>query len=192
MTPEEFDAAGVDRNDRHVYELVDGRVIVMPPVSEYEAGPNEHLCYLLSIYKRTYPKGSTLDLTLGERYVPHTFQRRRCDRAVWCGYGRPIDVRNDVPQIAVEFVSRGRRSHRRDYQEKREEYFRESDVTEYWIFSRFDRSLTVYRGVLDPENPTANETVVRDAERYTTPLLPGFEVSPTQVFVALDALVDEA
>ena len=190
MLPEEFDAAETEPDDGHTYELIDGRVIVMPPVSEFERGPNEKLCVLLVNYGSMNPAGEALDLTLGESYVPHTFQRRRCDRAVWCGYGRKIDVRADVPQIAVEFVSKGRRSHRRDYEEKRDEYFTESDVTEYWIFNRFDRTLTVYRGVLDPEDPTANETVVRDAEVYATSLLPGFELSPAAVFVALDRLVE--
>ena len=191
MTPEEFDAAEVEPDNGLIYELIDGRVIVMPPPSERERDPNDELGYLLRHDQRQHPRGDAMDKTLPESYVPHAFQRRRCDRAVWCGYGRPIDVREDVPSIAVEFVSEGRRSHTRDYEEKREEYFNEADVKEYWIFNRFERTLTVYRGVLDPDDPEANETVVRGDEAYSTPLLPGFEVSPAAVFAVLDMLTGE-
>jgi Uma2 family endonuclease len=56
-------------------------------------------------------------------------------------------------------------------------------VSEYWVIDRFRRSLTVYRN-------TPSELVVREAETYQTPLLPGFELPLAQLLAAADAWED--
>jgi Uma2 family endonuclease len=169
MTPEEFDAV-LDYDDRHHYELINGVLVVNPIPLEAENDPNEELGFLLRYYKHFHPQGSALDKTLSERHV-RTKNRRRADRVIWAGLGRRPDPKVDIPTIVVEFVSKGKRSQRRDYEEKRREYHA-AGVVEYWIIDRFQRTLTVYRNA----PPSAAEQVVREDEVYRTTLLPGFEL----------------
>ena len=70
---------------------------------------------------------------------------------------------------------------RRDYVEKLREH-QELGIAEYWIFDRFRRTLTVYRGA--PDKPV--EVVVREGEVYRTPLLPGFELPMARVLAAAE------
>ena len=98
MTPEEFDATPEWAwDDRYRYELINGVLVVTPPVSDAEADPNDDLGYLLRLYKETHPQGHALDATMPERTVPATPQRRRCDRAIWAGFGRLPDTRDRHP-----------------------------------------------------------------------------------------------
>jgi Uma2 family endonuclease len=102
------------------------------------------------------------------------------DRAIWAGLGR-LPQEDETPAIAVEFVSEGRRSHRRDYQIKRDEY-RSAGVREYWIIDRFARLLTVHRFT---RGKTATKAV-RERQTYTTPLLPGFELPLASLLALMD------
>ncbi len=90
MSPEEFDARPAWHwDDRYRYELINGVLIVTPPVNDAEADPNDDLGYLLRVYRESHPNGSALDATMPERTVPTTEQRRRCDRSVLeVGLGR--------------------------------------------------------------------------------------------------------
>jgi Uma2 family endonuclease len=143
MTPEEFDADEID-DDLYVYELIRGVLIVSPRPSEFERDPNEELGYLLRAYKAEHPQGSALDKTLSEQTICLPDSRRIADRAIWAGLGRVPNPEIDIPTIIVEFVSRRKHDRVRDYEEKRREYLA-LGVSEYWIFSRFLRTLTVGR-----------------------------------------------
>lgn len=170
LTPEEFDA--IDEADREYrYELIDGRLIVTPPPLEAERDPNEELGHLLRTYRETHPQGAALDKTLHEQTVVTRTNRRRADRVIWAGLGRQVVPQIDLPSIVAEWVSESKRDWQRDYVEKAEEY-RELGIPEYWIFDRFRRTLTVYRG----SREAPEEVVVREGEIYSTPLLPGFEL----------------
>jgi Uma2 family endonuclease len=180
LTPEEFDAIEeVDRDYR--YELVDRRLIVTPPPLEAERGPNEELGYVLRFYRYSHPLGSALDETLHEQTVVTRSNRRRADRVIWTGLGRQPVPAQDLPSIVVEWVSESKRDWYRDYVEKMQEY-RELGVAEYWIFDRFRRTLTVYRGT--PEAP--EELIVNEGETYSTPLLPGFELPLARLLAVAD------
>jgi Uma2 family endonuclease len=170
MTPKEFDATPPNCfKPGFRYEIINGVLVVSPPVSIAESDPNDELGYLLRTYQETSPEGKALDRTVPERYVPGTPNRRRCDRAIWTGLGRIPDVDHDVPSIVVEFVSSRKRDALRDYEDKRDEYLA-AGVKEYWIIDRFRRIMTIYRPGL--AGPTYD--IVREAESYQTPLLPGF------------------
>ena len=121
MTPEEFDAIEEYDEDYH-YELVNGVLVVTPVPLAEETGPNELLGYLLLGYQENHPQGRTLDDTLPQQYVRTRTSRRLADRLIWTGLGRLPNRRRDLPTIAVEFVSAGRRSRQRDYVDKRQEY----------------------------------------------------------------------
>jgi Uma2 family endonuclease len=180
MTPEEFDSI-TDYDDRYRYELVHGVLVVTPIPSEAEADPNEELGYWLRNYRDHHPQGSILNLTLQERYLRTGDSRRRPDRVIWAGLGRIPDPEEDVPTIAVEFVSGSRRDWLRDYEEKRREYLA-LGIAEYWLVDRFRRTMTVYRNA--PRAPA--EQVVAENEVYRTDLLPGFELPLARLFAVAD------
>ncbi len=182
MTPDEFDAVK-DYDEEYTYELVHGVLVVNPIPLEAEVGPNEFLGHLLLSYQYGHPLGSALNLTLPERYIRTMDSRRRADRVIWAGLGRLPNWKKEQPTIAVEFVSAGKRSRKRDYEEKRRDYLK-AGIKEYWIIDRFRRQLTVVRN--GPRRP--RELIVMQNETYTTPLLPGFELPLRRVLEIADQL----
>lgn len=167
LSPEEYDAIA-DWDDRYRYELIHGVLIVSPPASIGERGPNDFLGHLIWAYQETHPNGGAVDATAPEQEIRIGANRRRADRAIWAGYGRNINPDRDVPTIAIEFVSDSSRDRQRDYIEKRREYA-EAGVKEYWVIDRFRREMTVFRG---PKEMIS----VAEGDRYQTSLLPGFEL----------------
>jgi Uma2 family endonuclease len=91
--------------------------------------------------------------------------------------GRQPDPSADLPSIVAEWVSEAKRDWQRDYVEKRQEY-QELGIAEYWLFDRFKRILTVYRGT--------EVVVVQEGEVYRTPLLPGFELPLARLLAVAD------
>ncbi len=177
MTPEEFDRAeAADRS--FTYELIRGVLVVAPPPLEEERGPNEELGFQLRLYKTQQPQGSALDDTLPEQHVPTSGNRRRADRVIWAGLGRVPNPLTDLPTIVAEFVSEGRRNRHRDYIEKRAEYLA-AGICEYWIIDRFERTFTACRS----DGPDVSVT---ETDTYTTPLLPGFQLSIGRLFEVAD------
>jgi Uma2 family endonuclease len=182
MTAEEFDAIPAESCERgYRYELIQGVLIVSPPVDDGEADPNDDLGHLLRQHQETHPGGSAIDATRPERTVPTTDQRRRCDRAIWVGLGRLPDTSMDIPTIVVEFVSGDKRDFLRDYELNRDEYLA-AGVKEYWIIDRFRRTMTVYR----PGSTGPQYQIVAEAETYTTTLLPGFELPVARLLERAD------
>ncbi|HEV3262738.1 MAG TPA: Uma2 family endonuclease [Gemmataceae bacterium] len=182
MTPEEFDA--IDEYDENYrYELVQGVLVVTPVPLAEETGPNELLGRLLLNYQEDHPQGSALDYTLPQQYVRTSRSRRLADRLIWTGLGRLPNRQRDLPSIAVEFVSAGRRNRQRDYVDKRQEYM-EVGISEYWIIDRFRRTLTVIQN--KPTGP--EERVIAENETYQSALLPGFEVPLARLLEAADRM----
>lgn len=179
LTPEEFDTAE-HFDDTYRYELIYGVLVVSPYPLPTERGPNEMLGHWLLTYREQHPQGAALHLTLHEQEIQTRENRRRADRAIWAGLGRLPNVEEDMPTIVVEFVSAARKDRQRDYEEKRKEYL-EIQVVEYWIIDRFRRLMTVYRRA-------DQEIVVKENDLYTTPLLPGFELSLARLLQVADAL----
>jgi len=182
MTPEEFDAVE-DCDELYCYELINGVLVVTPPPSEGERGPNDLFGHLLRTYQEQHPSGTALNYTVTEHKVPTGGNRRRADRVIWAGLGRVPDVRRDLPTIVIEFVSEGKRDRHRDYVEKRNEYL-EAGIAEYWSIDRFRRQMTAVRATKG--SPT--EVVVQEQETYSTPLLPGFELPLAKILAEADML----
>jgi Uma2 family endonuclease len=170
MTPAEFDAIE-DYDELYRYELVNGVMVVNPIPLEGQASPNEFLGYLLNQYKYNHPEGAALDETLQERYIHLENSRRQPDRVIWAGLRRLPNPREDVPTIAIEFVSEGRRNWICDYETKRDEYL-QAGVREYWVIDRFVRTMTVY----SPGEDGFQIQIVTENETYHTPLLPCIEL----------------
>jgi Uma2 family endonuclease len=177
LTTAEFDAAEFEEGWR--YELIHGVLVVSPPPLRKERDPNDELGYWLRSYQQSHPQGRILDATFPEETVVTATERRRADRVIYAGLGRDPQE-GEVPAVVVEFVSAGKRSLIRDYEEKRDEYLA-IGVHEYWIIDRFARCLTVHRR----QGSSSSQQIVREGEVYTTPLLPGFELH-------LDGLLERA
>lgn len=181
MTPEEFDTVA-EWDPDYRYELVNGVLIVSPPADIGERGPSDLLGGLLLIYKMMHPQGYHLDATVFEETVATAMGRRRMDRAIWTGLGRKPRTMEDIPSIAVEFVSDSSRDRKRDYIHKRREY-EEIGVREYWVIDRFRRQMTVFRG--------PDTQIVPETEIYRTDLLPGFELDLAKLFAEADSWTRE-
>jgi Uma2 family endonuclease len=179
MTPAEFDRAEFERGWR--YELIRGVLVVSPTPLEEERDPNEELGYLLRRYRETHPRGKALDKTLSEQTVITGENRRRADRVIWAALGR-LPRRGEKPTIVVEFVSEGRASRYRDYEEKRDEYLA-IGVREYWVIDRFDYTMTVFLLT----GTSHRRRTYRRTQNYKTPLLPGFVVPLDRLFTLADS-----
>ena len=176
MTPAEFDA--VEDWDRdYVFELVQGVVIVSPAPGPGQRKLRDVLGHRIRNYQESQPEGICVDDTLPEQYIAVDNGRRRADRAVWVGLGRDPDVDQDVPQIAIEFVSERRRDRHRDFVTKRDEY-RDAGVIEYWVIDRFHRTVTAFA---KDSQETYDET-----QTVRSSLLPGFELSVSRLMTAID------
>lgn len=184
ISPREFDRAWFEEGYR--YELVDEVLIVLPSPLENERDPNEELGRWLRNYQESHPQGSALDVTLPEHTIRTGDNRRKADRALWCGLGR-LPRRSDVPIIVVEFVSEGKRNWLRDYETKRDEY-EACGVEEYWVFNRFNRTLLVFRR----HGSKFRKRRFREPSTYTSDLLPGFEVPLEKLFKLADRWRPEA
>jgi Uma2 family endonuclease len=178
MTPDEFDRAEFEEGWR--YELINGVLVVTPIPLEEERDPNGELGYLIRFYHHHHPNGATLNGTVSEQTVKTLKNRRRADRVIWAGLGRP-PRRGETPTIIAEFVSAGKRNWLRDYEEKRDEYL-ELGVKEYWVFDRFQRTLTVFTR----QGKRIKKRVITEKETYTTDLLPGFELPLAQLLAVAD------
>lgn len=176
MTTAEYDAVET-WDESYRFELSDGVLLVSPAPRVGERGPNQRLFALLDAYAST-DAGRALDYTINEHDIEIPNGRRRADRVIWCGLGRMPNFKKDVPTIAIEFVSKDRRDHHRDFVEKRREYLRVG-VREYWIVDRFRRTLSV---CTSPEGDAGRKLFLA-GETYRTPLLPGFEL-PFAVLLA--------
>jgi Uma2 family endonuclease len=178
LKPKEFDAI-TDYVRGYRYELIKGILVVNAIPVPAQANPNEVLGYALRDYQKNHPKGSAIDMTLAEQYIRIGKDRRQADRVIWAGLGRRPRVAKDVPTIAIEFVSAGKRNAIRDYETKRDEYL-SVGVIEYWIIDRFRRVLTVHR------KTAKRPIVVNELETYETKLLPGFVLHLDEIMVAAD------
>lgn len=180
MTPAEFDA--IDEYDENYhYELIHGVLVVNSLPLPQETGPNEFLGYELLKYRYEHPQGKVLDNTLPQQHVRTRTGRRVADRLIWVGLGRMPNVRRDTATMVVEFVSAGRRNRRRDYVDKLQEY-REAGISEYWIFDRFQRTLTVYHNTPDG----SHDEIISEGQTYHPAKLPGFEVRLAEILRIAD------
>jgi Uma2 family endonuclease len=172
MGLDEFDGA-IGREGR-LYELSRGIVIV----TDVPNPPHGDVVFVLreslGEYHRAHP-GAIHRIYSGAEcklLIEGTESERHPDLAV---YKTPAPGSDSsvwsiwVPEIVIEVVSDD--SVRRDYEEKPEDYL-QFGVLEYWIVDPLKNAVTVNRRVRGRWKPQQ----LIPGQKYTTPLLPGFEL----------------
>lgn len=165
--------------DGWLYELARGVIDVTEVPKPKHGRVVRRLAWLFLDYDRRHPGVINYSGGGGEcrLRLPGMQSDRHPDQAV---YLTPEPSGDRVwtqwyPALVVEVVSRGGK--KRDYVEKREEYLR-FGVLEYWILDLAKRKMLVLSRVGD----TWEESHVAPGGIHRTPLLPGLEVSPDELF----------
>jgi Uma2 family endonuclease len=174
MTLEEFWDA--DDEPGYFFEVVRGVLEVSdtPGLFHFQVVHNLH--EMFSEHRRQHPK---LILRIGRgsdvRFIiPELETDRHPDIAVVFFGTAQKDFRGDkLPHLAVEVVSPGSRSRKRDYEEKRVDYLA-IGLLEYWIVDPEERMVTVL--VRQEVEGVAGwaERVFRDSDVIASDLLAGF------------------
>lgn len=176
MTEEEFER-WCDEDTRAEY--VDGKVILMSPVSLTHNDLNGFLYALLRAFLEARPAGRLIGpeymvrLRAGLRRVPDLLyvSPEHADRI-------GETVLEGAPDVAWEIISPD--SEKRDWQEKFAEY-RDARVTEYWIINPYVKTVWLHR--LNAEG--SYEEVAPETEhgnRLCSVVIPGFWVKPEWLF----------
>jgi Uma2 family endonuclease len=182
MTPEEYDEAEFEEGYR--YELIDGVLIVSPPPLLQESDPNDDLGHLVRTYQESHSNGKIIDATIPQCPIRTKRNKRIADRAIFIGLGR-APKQGDIPAIAVEWVSKGKRNRQRDYEDKRDEYL-EIGIQQYWLFDRFKRTLTVFM----KRGDKVVKRVLRGNSIFKSYLLPGLELPLRRLFALANRYAD--
>jgi Uma2 family endonuclease len=177
MTLDEFETARA--SEGRMYELSRGVVIVTDVPNPPHFKQVEKVRVAFDRYRADRPgviayvlPGSECKLliepTQSERHPDLAVYKTRPpldDSTVWSIW---------VPELVVEVVSPD--SGERDYVEKPEDYLL-FGVLEYWVVDPFKAVVTVYRRVGGRWRVQA----LKAGDRYTTPLLPGFDLDVAAV-----------
>lgn len=161
------------------YERVDGRLVVMSPIGEDHVRASSPWRNRLGAYQLQHPE-------IVAEVVSEAWLRIRAgsDRIGDIGVylvrtERALGIPERAPELMFEFVSASAEDRRRDYIEKRQDYYR-AGVHEYVIVDGFETKVTVLTHTPDGYQ----ERVLGIAETYTSPLLPGLAIPLAEVFAS--------
>ena len=175
LSAEEF--ASADYEEPYTYERVRGRLVVMSP-----AGPEHRKVsrpFRRELGKYWGLNSDKIDDVDVEGWVATSEDDDRIpDICVYlAGTTSGETVPRRVPDLVFEFVSGSRADQERDYIAKREEYHL-IGVREYVIVDRFKKQALL----LTWQEDDYAESVLSADAAYTTPLLPGLNVSLAEAF----------
>ncbi|WP_019509240.1 Uma2 family endonuclease [Pleurocapsa sp. PCC 7319] len=170
-----------DGTDNH-YELVDGKLVKMPPESDRN---NIIALYLLSEFLKLVPiklirhKDTEIVVTGNRARVRMPDLLILTEELLVAIGGRRATITSDMPSpiLAVEVVSPGKANRDRDYRYKRSEYAARG-IIEYWIVDPEFSKVTV----LSLIDGLYEETVFEDEQIITSTVLPEFSLTVAQVF----------
>lgn len=159
-----------------VYEREAGRLVVMSPQGTRHVRRSNSWRNRLVIYQHENP--GVIEEVVGQAWVrPDDLTDRMGDLGVYLVHeGRELEIPEGPPDLMFEIVSSGKKSRERDYVKKRAEYQR-LGIREYVIVDRRPTKVTVLTLGADGYS----ESVLTDADTYTSPLLPGFAVRLSEV-----------
>ncbi len=166
------------------YELVDGRLIEMPPASFLHSDIIDFIADCFKEIARQYK----LDIKVktGDVGVRTGMNSSRIpdisviDGSVWKSYRRDKSaVIEDNIMLAVEVVSSGAEQVERDYTDKAIEY-QQTGIPEYWIVDPIEQKITVLV-LLDG---SYTKTVFTGNGAIASPIFPQLKVTATEILEA--------
>ena len=180
LTLEEYLAYDDGTDNR--YELVDGKLIKMPPESDRN---NLIALYLLSEFLKLVPvrlirhKDTEIAVTGSRTRVRIPDLLILTEELFTAIGGRRATITPDMPSpvLAVEVVSPGKANRDRDYRYKRSEYAARG-IVEYWIVDPEFSQVTI----LSLVDGLYEETVYKGDRKINSNILNQFSLTATQLF----------
>jgi Uma2 family endonuclease len=179
LTLEEYLAYDDGTDNR--YELVDGKLIVMPPETDRN---NLISLYLLSEFLKLVPiqlirhKDTEIVVTGNRTRVRLPDLMILTEELLAAIGGRRATITPDMPSptLVVEVVSPGKANEDRDYRYKRSEYAARG-ILEYWIVDPQHEKITV----LSLVDGLYEETVFEGSQAIISTVLPHFHASVSKI-----------
>ena len=165
----------------HRFELVNGRLEMLPMPSWFHQNVVFFLCEMLRNYLRSHPVGMAVIAPMLVRLAEN--QIRQPD-VVFAKFERIDKDRRKTQEgadLVMEVVSPGEENRERDLVAKRAAYAA-AGIAEYWIVDPETNSVTVLALATDGNYQTAG--VYGKEEPAASVLLPGFMVDVTALFAA--------
>ena len=180
LTLEEYLLYDDDTENR--YELVDGKLVVMPPESDRN---NLIALFLLSEFLKLIPirlirhKDTEIVVTGNRTRVRMPDLLILTEDLLTAIGGRRATITSDMPSpvLAVEVVSPGKVNRDRDYRYKRSEYAARG-ILEYWIVDPEFERVTV----LSLVDGLYEEAVFENDKVISSMILEQFLLTPKQIF----------
>jgi len=175
-TEEEY----LDLDTNQLIEFVDGRLEVLPVPTIFHQSIGQFLYEVLKAWIVAYALGG--EVFMAPLRVRTLKGKIRQPDVVYLRSSR-IRSRHRPPQgadVAMEVVSPGKQSRKRDLVVKRAEYAK-AKIGEYWIVDPKERKITVL--VLDGETYRVHGEFT-PGQQATSVLLPGFAVDVAAAFAA--------
>ena len=172
-----------DDGTENRYELVDGKLVVMPPESDRN---NLIALYLLSEFLKLVPiklirhKDTEIVVTGNRTRVRMLDLLILTEELLMAIGGRRATITSDMPSpaLAVEVVSPGKTNRDRDlYRYKRSEYAARG-ILEYWIVDPELSKVTV----LSLVDGLYEETIFEGEQKITSDVIPQFSLTAARLF----------
>ena len=167
-------------DDGNRYELIEGELFVSTSPGMPHQIVSDNIVHLIRTYLDKHPIGivvSTIGLILSEYsgVIPDIvfFKNESAERIVT---GERL---TSAPELVVEILSPGSASIKRDRVAKFQLYGKYR-VPEYWLIDKEERAVEIYR-LHNAELQLI--TILTGDDELTTPALPGFSCTASQVFV---------
>jgi Uma2 family endonuclease len=159
------------------YEREGGKLVVMSPDGQKHHNSSRPWRLRLHVFWAEHPE-LIEDVVIGSWVRPDAGTDRVGDIGIYLVPNGPVaPIPDRVPDLMFEVVSPGKKSRERDSIKKRAEYH-QLGVREYVIVDRKTRRVTVLTYAADGYQ----EVVLRGADTYQTPLLPGLEIRLDEAF----------
>ena len=171
-----------DDGTDNCYELVDGKLVVMPPESDRN---NLIALYLLSEFLKLIPirlirhKDTEIVVTGNRTRVRMPDLLILTEELLTAIGGRRATITADMPSpvLVVEVVSPGKANRDRDYRYKRSEYAARG-ILEYWIVDPELSKVTV----LSLVDGLYEETIFEGEQKITSNVIPQFSLTAARLF----------
>jgi Uma2 family endonuclease len=175
---------GLPEGDGNRYELIEGELhVTTQPKFEHQLVADA-ICEVLRVWNRKHGQGGVVVSAPGiilaedEAFAPDVVWYSQARRTA---HLRPNGKFYGPPDLAIEVLSDGAKNAKRDRELKPARYAFWG-VREYWLLDRFARTVIVHR----PAGPAyVIAASLGTNETLTSPLLPGFALLVSEIFVDL-------